>query len=226
MVSRVLACSCAVVLSAAGVAAAAWNAAADFSATNNPNGAWTYGTRAETFSPDFFPLPSTVTNGDFAGWNDAANNVAGTPVVYKNFGPDSAVFGNFPAGRLAMHPSDTAFGATANQLVVVVRWTSPIDGDITVNGTWFGMDSGSKVATVLVDEGFTSSSAVVGGSTNHAFSLSATVHVGSTVDFAVSNFNGFSGDTTGLDAVIDVVPTPSAAAVLGLGCLASLRRRR
>ena len=61
MLTRVFVSSCAAVLCASGAASADWNASADFSATHNPNGAWSYGTRTTLEGVGLVPLSDQFT---------------------------------------------------------------------------------------------------------------------------------------------------------------------
>lgn len=79
-----------------------WNAAQEFSTTNNPNGAWSYG---YTVSPgSFTPYPvSQKKEGVIDYWITATN--VWVPDVQHN-GTGSA-YGNMPAGTLGLHPANS-----------------------------------------------------------------------------------------------------------------------
>jgi hypothetical protein len=213
---------------ASNASATIWNAAADFSSSSNPVGAWSYGTRATadgtalSLLTDSFSFTPTV-----GGWIDTANSVIGTPTIYANSGPDPVSFGTVTvAGNsLAMHPAPTGFGPGGSREFAVVRWTAPVGGIIAVTGSFLAFDIGATDVHLVLNGNSIFSSIRSGGSNVSFSEPSLTVNAGDTLDFVVGNAGAFEFDTTGLDATI-VIPAPGAAALMGMGGLVATRRRR
>ena len=94
--------------------AATFDAADDFSATNNPNQTWQYGySNSLGGSFDLFP-DSTVLSG-LDAWLDQGINVLNTPSVTHNGTANPISF--WQPGDLFFHPGPSA--------LTIVRWTAP-----------------------------------------------------------------------------------------------------
>lgn len=75
-------------LTARPINAQTWNLATDFSATNNPNGVWSYGAKEATLSADLIlytdttAIPAHYGTQQLAGWTNPATGII--PYVAKN----------------------------------------------------------------------------------------------------------------------------------------------
>ncbi len=210
-----------------------FNAAGDFSETNNPNGAWSYGYRTAAASSS---LTDYTTNGTFQNVEFWYLSGSGLPDVGYN--PTSTVQGGFlPPGDLYFHPGDNA--ATADDLSVV-RWTAPSAGTYQLTTLFTGIDTRvSDDLVYVVNNGATDFSGIVSGvGAAQSYDTTYNLAAGDTVDFAVGN-NGSVGDHNfvQLDATIvndtNNSPAPEVPetgtltlCVLGLGVLLLRARRR
>jgi hypothetical protein len=162
-----------------------YNATAEFSLTNgNPNGVWSYGWMPLGFG-QFHLLPN---HGIWQGgverpaWLGSGNS---KPLIYKNMGD---TFGWTPPGWLALI---TGSGTEP----VVLRWTAPRSGPITVQGDFLP----SVVISLLVGVRFNGSN-WWNGVDSGGFLLQTNVGAGDTVDFTV--YGGFITGTAPLSAVV------------------------
>ena len=150
-------------------AAQSYNAARDFSSTNNPNGQWSYGW-SETSGSTFNLLPNTtIFYGTAADGvtplplNVWTSNCCGTvqPLVEQNpatemvfsqtatISPDTVCYGGCSyIGGLAFHPGPNGENA-------IVRWTAPTAGTYNVNVTFTGEDTNGTTTDVAVYHGTT-----------------------------------------------------------------------
>ena len=207
-----------VVLGSSHSFAATFDVTADFSATNNPAGAWSYGYRTTPLSSDFNLY---LSSGNFTGVDFWFLAGTGLPDVGKT--PD-------PGGRIIMHPGNTA---ALESFLSVVRWTAPADGLYDLDTVFTGDDSrGPNVNVFVVRNGlleFTANIPANGVSRDYSdtFSLSA----GDFIDFAVGNNNNVGNrNFTRLEASLSAVPIPAAlplfvSAVAGLGFVSWWRKR-
>jgi hypothetical protein len=198
-------------LGAAGAAlAATFDALADFSATNNPNGAWTYGFGAggQTFSPFTGEVDLTVSGNLINIWKNSAY-----PLVLKNNGPAPIAPGSgyWPTDALLIHP--------ANGTDVIVRWTAPADGAYDYNGLFETTD---QFATGVNTDIFANSQKIFGqalGKTpanTHTFtpgevanfSGSVSLVAGDHLDFVVNTAGDQNFDSTGFEVKIDLSGPP------------------
>ncbi|MEX2559756.1 MAG: ELWxxDGT repeat protein [Pirellulales bacterium] len=214
------------------VTAVTFSAAADFSATENPAGPWSYGwldPDSGTFS--LFPESNLDPETGVVEWNDSATfdlvNDAILPAVFYNAGDSEAFVATCEAviepGQLALHPGRGAEAST-------VRWTAPAAGTYSVTATFTGADFECRpTATVFVlhNTGASEPSELFFDLIDThgdvaAFSGSVTVAAGETLDFLVNDGgNGQFGDTIILDVVIlgaastppPAPPSPGAGAV-------------
>lgn len=127
-------------LTARPINAQTWNLATDFSATNNPNGVWSYGAKEATLSADLIlytdttAIPAHYGTQQLAGWTNPATGII--PYVAKNtsaqdWNYDGTSEGGGPAvlhpQEVLLHPS--SFGNRYS----VVRWTAPRAGRYAVS---------------------------------------------------------------------------------------------
>jgi hypothetical protein len=181
-----------------------YDAAAQFSATANPNGTWSYGwsqSRGSAFDVDLqvdYPaagLPAWISNccgtiepDVFHNETDAPISPAGTNLI--------------PAKSLGFHPGPGGQNA-------VVRWTAPAAGNYTVKATFWGDDFvGPTTTDVAVLHNrltlYASNVDGYGPSSDQSYSGTVSVQAGDTVDFTVGygTDGNYSNDTTGLSALI------------------------
>ncbi|MEY3141687.1 MAG: hypothetical protein RLY21_180 [Planctomycetota bacterium] len=207
------------------LAAASWSASADFSATSNFNGPWSYGTRASASGTSLLLLSDTLGAGSLLGWRDIANSSAGTPAIYRNFSASTIVSGTVtvPSLMLVMHPGPVGFGPGGVREFVVTRWTAPVSGAFDISGQFVALDSGATDVHV-VRNGVSLFSSIRASSSSTAFALnSVVIDAGDTIDFVVGNNGSYFHDSTGL--IANIVPTPAAAAPLAMSLLVMRRRR-
>lgn len=205
----------------------------DFSATNNPNGAWTYGHAASpgaSFSAYSLAAASNLdgVHAGLQGWSVAA---ATAPVLGINHSGSLIDDGNvsLPTGVVLLHGQGVGPGASE------VRWAAPQAGAYQVTASFTGYQRNMQ-AKVAVFNGNSSlygnSIAGLGGSAS--FSAVVNLLAGDALTFAVNRDaadpGGFAGNWTGLALSITAVPEPQAwslmfAGMAGLGFAARRRGR-
>jgi T5SS/PEP-CTERM-associated repeat protein len=203
MVLAVLICCVSICSARAGVI---YDAANDFSSTNNPNGAWSYGWSASLAS-GLHVYPTSGTGNGLSGWYDPPITVLGAPAVFLNPTASAITAGtvNILAGQLAFHPGNLGQFS-------VVRWTAPLAGPAMISAIFTGRDVTPTTTDVHV---LHNGAALFNGVVNSfgsgpSFDTPEIVAVlqGDTIDFAVGyGPNGtFWADTTSLDGVIEIWP--------------------
>lgn len=196
----------------ASAASQSFDAAADFSVVANPAASWSYGTFQSLGQPFVLSASNTSLCSAAQGWGPG--NFLG---VYKNQTLQTTVCssGRYPRETVIMHPG--AAGQYA-----VLRWTSPGSGPCTISVSVRGADASFPTtidASVLLN-----GVALVAGEVNAyaeglTFVDTVNVSAGDTVDVAIGyGQNGtYAGDSTAVDATIQLGPAGSAARV-GRGC--------
>jgi hypothetical protein len=198
----VLVAACLVAVSAQ---AQAYDAAADFSATNNPNGVWSYGWSQKLGSAfNLIATPQVI--GGLDTWrSDIYLPFTYDPAVFHNGTSDSIYLSNtvlYLPGQLGFHPGP--FGEYA-----VIRWTAPADGIIAIQAGFVGLDFVGPTTTdvhVLYNEASIFDGEVTGFGEGSGPSFRTIVYVaaGDTIDFAVGDGDDgtYNYDSTGIDAII------------------------
>lgn len=161
-----------------------WNAAADFSLTNNPNGPWSYGW-SDTLGGTFhlFTVPGWFREGD-------------------NNWPYVQFFGGYLQGHVDEDESPEP---------TTIRWTSPINGLVRVSGRFFdyyNISSADADVHVLHND-ITLFSGT--GRPLSTFDVDIWILAGDTLDFAIGlggNASSF-GDSIVVDATIEATPACS-----------------
>jgi hypothetical protein len=222
---------CGLVLAACSAQAATvnWDPAADFSATNNPNGVWSYGRLTPAFQLYSQPLPLggldhwvdpvLIFNAGSVGHNGTASAIT-SPFGSATLGP----------GQLSCHPAESGDLCT-------VRWTAPGAYAVDIQAIFIGLDfvGGTTTDVHVLRNGVSLfDGSVTGYLVTSSTSLTGVpVLPGDTIDFAVgTGTGGWFFDTTGLDATIigtsevGAVPEPSTAALLALGGAGLLASRK
>jgi hypothetical protein len=206
-------------------AAQSYNAAGDFSATSNPNGAWSYGWSYGVGSA--FNLSTTNTAAyapgvPLSGWlgNENPAPFTGYPYALHNgtAGPaTNNIFTVYQPGQLAESPGDS------NECSVI-RWTAPASGTFNIAATFSGLSSKGDSADVHILHDGTSIFDSAVNPNPASYSGLQNMLAGDTIDFVVGNEgNGANEDTTALSATIVPEPGPLGLVGMGLGCLLSFR---
>lgn len=216
---------------AASASAMAASLSGDFSITNgNPNGPWTYGSKATTLGAmTAFNTPSTGTNvspaATFEVWSTSGNPL---PIVYKltsgTINGQNGGVGGVAVGEVSMH------GSPSGELAVT-RYTVGTTGLYNLSGFFksgdaLGNQYGNIDGYLLLNSTMLYSTLNTG--VTQTFSLSSvSMTAGDTLDMMVGiGQDTHFYDTTPVDLTITLVPEPGSIAVLGLGALALMRRRR
>lgn len=200
-----------------------FDATADYSRFNNPNGVWSAGyTDTLGSALNLYNINNGVTNG-LNLWNSTVVNTASAPTFGRNLG--GAMQFGIPPGQIMLHPGPQ------NQYSVL-RFTAPVTTSYSLVGRFFSGDSGDTDATILLNSNTATPVffAVTTG-TNPTFNEALSLTAGNTVDFVVGSKGSFISDTTPLIVQITVVaaPEPATVALLATGLLpiaAVLIRRR
>ncbi len=211
-----------------------YDANADFSITNNPNGVWTYGWASTLASLpaglNIFPNTNlNYSTPNSVAWVDNNNLVLNTPDVYKNFGGDYND-GNvaIPAGALIQHG-----GGNSGFDLSVVEFTAPSAGQYSLSASFIGRQYGiSEGLVYILDNGTTifnnggSFITTVGDTATYSAILN--LNADEKIDFAVVNALGLGPDSTELQAVFNTapVPVPPTFLLLGSGLLGLVGWRR
>jgi hypothetical protein len=206
----------ALVLGATQAQALSADFANDFSVTNsNPNGAWTYG-YTTSLGGTFNAYTDTISNPVVDIWYTPGLSGDSTPSAFKNTSGGS-VNGILP-GEAGLH------SGPGGQLSVA-RLTSTEVTDVTISGAFGQGDIGGVGVYILLD-----GVEIFGVSNTYQtemFDLTASLGVGSTLDFVVSNGDGsYAYDSTQLSASVESVPEPASMVALSVGAIALVRRRR
>ncbi len=209
-------------------ASTSFNAATDFSPTNNPNGAWSYGwspTLGSTFN--LYSRNWNYLNVD--GWTYPTNSGALTPQVIHNGTPNAVNIQDL-FGTLILKPGQLAFYPSALGEFSVVRLTAPATGDYSLTADFSGVNFGfvgmNTDVHVLHNGISLFDGAVIGGGSITSLSTRLiSVLTGDTIDFIVGwgSDSNYIADSTGLAATISSVPIPGAVSLFAGGLLALFR---
>ncbi len=172
-----------------------FDAAGDFSITENPHGAWTYGYTA-TRGAEFHLMEVKRTDDpNLEIWSGTSS---GPHIIHNRSGlTQSYVTITQPPLVLNLDPSFDGRNA-------VVRWTAPAAGAYQVEGRFEALDNTTTDPAILQNSTNTLFSADITSANRRAdFSFGVTVAAGDTIDFSVGQ--GTSGslfDSTGLSVNI------------------------
>jgi hypothetical protein len=201
-----------------------FDVAADFSATNNPNGVWSYGwsstlTSALNLYPDIVNHSNGLDVWTVLSW--------GCPNVSHN-GTGSAIDESgiiWQPGQFSLHPGGGGEYSHA-------RWTAPYAGTFDIAAMFTGTDFWRGPTTdvhVLHNDTSLFDGLINGFGNTSSFSMTVSVGIGDIIDFAVGyGINDNYNDNTALSATISAIPAPGALMLggIGAGFVGWLRRRR
>ena len=197
-----------IVMGATALAAHAqvFDVAADFSSTTNPNGAWQYG-YARRLGGTFTLYDAPSKNGttiDFWGATPPPLN-GGDPNVSHNPTADPIAAFDF-----LLRPRGTAFHPGPNGEISIYRWTAPATARFSIQAEFTGLGVASTTDVHVLANGVSIFDGLIRGpGTTAMFEVSTNLTAGSTVDFAVGpGGDGYSADTTGINARIAALDTP------------------
>ena len=196
-----------------------WDLAADFSIVNNPNDAWSFGCTDTLGGLTLFPW-----HGYYDGvphWSTALGESNGflysEPCIWKNTKTTSRQM--VLPGEVCLHPSD-------GNRMAMVRWTSPIDGEISLSGA-FGKGNIGDIELFIAKTNALGTKTLVHIADTFdtlAFYIDTNVVVGDKIDFLVGNAGNWNSDGTPL--AVTIIPEPATISLLGIGCLTLIRRRK
>jgi formylglycine-generating enzyme required for sulfatase activity len=169
-----------------GIGDGGWNLGSDFSTTNNPNGAWTYGyqTSNNPNTDGFTAFTGTAGSGSTFYWQHPTNTYGALGLSFQNIGSGTV--------NTVLHPGSTEEPAIA-------RWTSPFTGSITFSGTFGAGDTANLDAYIRVNGQVVWSA--LDFSTDQSFSLTRSVTSGDRIDFLVTG--GYAYGSTPLTVSIN-----------------------
>lgn len=183
---------------------AIWSAVADFTATSNPAGAWSYGWEGFLGAPlNLYTVTDTTSVPGMNAWLEEGAYPYNPPYVARNVTTATICYEMYcvPPAYLHFHPSSNAHYS-------VVRWTAPNQGSYTLEGEFIGLDYGGPTTTdvhVLVNSKLLLFVGQI-DSFNRPLPFRGTVVLGAgdTVDFAVGfGTDGSNGDdSTGIRCLI------------------------
>lgn len=194
------------------VDAQTWDASTDFSATQNPNGAWTYGW-TPTLGGAFTAFTQNGSCTNTVTWYEPSGSALSVGKNISN-APTSCATWTLPAQMVITHPG------SADQKAVT-RWTAPVAGTFQVGVAFLGIDYAYPTTTdvsVLVNGQTIFSGSVNAYGSGPSFGSSLSLNAGDTVDAAVGfGGNGYLGDATGLTFTITGGSCPASRSNYGAG---------
>lgn len=193
--------------------ATVWDAYTDFSLTNNPNGAWSYGSTWDFTAEGWVFQPKTVPFYTIGWWD------------------------NIDPGSVVCVLTDTVIVCTAPDgdpyECPIVRWTAPADGMYSISFAFqqYSPDHwGDVTGAVLVNRSVVYSQyRPEDDMTIYSYDGVASLLAGDTIDFTMDSGPGdYYADWDRFWITVETVPEPSSiiALLAGLGGLAGMIRRR
>jgi hypothetical protein len=163
-----------------------WDVSADFSASQNPSGVWSYGWGADL--TDFTLYDKTYYNTGIYSpfWYYHTDGLTKGPFVWENM-----LFWSYgiAPGKVAQHPR--------SDLWAKIRWTSPMEGMISVIGT-IGQGGGKAGDLWIVKNGtdvlFSRDETAVNETVNLTMESAVPVSIGTTIDFVHGAGDAFSSN--------------------------------
>lgn len=203
-----------------------YDAAKDFSSSNNPNGVWSYGW-TQTLGSAFVQDAQNGSEQGLDFWHGTTIGAFSSlyPYVAHN-GTDSTIlyYGgvNYAPGQMTLHPGPD--GQYAD-----VRFTSPNAGAYSLAAAFTGVDTlGTSTDVHIFLNGVSIfDGAVNGNGASQDYTGSLTLSVGDVVDFVVGygSNRSYNSDSTALSATLTytpaaAVPEPSGVVLAGIGIAA------
>jgi cysteine-rich repeat protein len=174
-----------------------WDLSADFSATNNPNGAWSYGWTESDGSR--FTLGTWYNSLGPDAWGGFRGS-DGTPFVSHN-GTDTTIW---YTPVLFWEPGETIFHPGPGDERAVVRWTAPSEGAFAVQSRFYSKDTGPTDVSVLLNGTPVSAANLDYDWSASRYQNRLVLAAGDTVDFTVGSGTDSSAgaDSTGIAVTV------------------------
>lgn len=221
----------------AGASGIVYDAAADFSAANNPNGVWSYGAQQQ-LGGTFTAYSRTKVESGNPTWYELD-----TFLIYSQvWGIEPWIAYDGVSSHLLMHPGVITYPYDLYDKLPysVLRWTAPADGMYAVDARFFGFgfanfQPGTTTDVhVLLNNVALLDAYIVGPSAEQLFVGNRFFAAGETLDFAVGPATDvgplydYQGDLTGLSLSVTAVPEPATALLfcVGVAGLIGVRRGR
>lgn len=205
-----------------------WNAYNDYSESSNPAGAWSYMYSLVEYglsSPAHNPADYTLLLRSDARYNGLYYWRTPNSQSYVWANKTGGDIGFFPTGWVAWQPSAAQ--------AVVVRWTAPSAMTVDIQFDMRQTDVGSGDGTIFfVDQGsttlFSAAYPVLDRATHTYTGSGVQLQAGQSLYFIVSDggHNNINNDTDAFNISITQVPEPATLALLVIGGVAGLLRRR
>ena len=190
--------------------AATFDAADDFSATNNPNQTWQYG-YSNSLGGSFNLLPDSRVLSGLDVWDNHGIDGPNTPGVVHNGTANPISF--WQPGDLFAHPGPSA--------LTIVRWTAPQNDTYSLASNFSAGDPLANVDVHVLRNGSSIFNDLVDNANPASFLDNLILNTGDTIDFVVGNNGNFSYDNTRLEARItssDTPVVPEPITILGSVC--------
>lgn len=193
-----------------------FNLAADFSASQNPNGAWSFGWMSPSNSVfNLYPTHVAAYGLALNEWRGPFSNDNGSapPDVICNptDAPITVSDTTWLPHQITFHPGQQGERS-------VIRWTSPFDGPASLAAAFEGRSGFATSGVEIYQNSTLLFSGVVTGSgaaSQISFATNLVVQVADTIDFRVTYGNGdWASDTTQIGVVIAPAPQPQPSLTL------------
>lgn len=200
-----------------------WSLGGNFSATNNPTGAWSYGS-ATSLGGAFTVYPTPTSGSGINSWTTTSS----FPSINYNPAATSVQVGTvlWPASSIIQHPGPGGEFAVA-------RWTAPFNGTFALAAAFSSGDVfGATTNVFVLRNGTTLGGGNVNLTNGFTFSLTSSLVSGDFIDFVVgfgTNGSYFNDSTVTVGTISALaVPEPSTWVLFGFGgaVIAMLRSRR
>jgi hypothetical protein len=196
-----------------------YDLAADFSASSNPSGVWTYG-YSTSLGAAFNVFGTTGNVSGIDVWT--IDTSTPTPTVNHNGTGSPITDGTitWAAGQVGFHPGPNGQNA-------IIRFTAPNDANLSLQASFAGLDFVGPTSTdvhILLNNVSLFDGSVNTFGSGPSFASTLFLHAGDILDFAVGfGDNGtYYSDSTGIQATLspNAVPEPSSLVMLATGSLA------